>query len=295
MTQKSKQLVFFGTEDFSAKVLTKLLDAGIKFEAVITKPDLKKGRGQKLQSPAVKEVAKEYGVPVFQPNNLEEMRACIEQTSKFTALLVSFGKIIPQDIIDAFEVGIINLHPSLLPKYRGPSPIETAILNGDEITGVSIMALNAKMDAGPVYAQEVIPLTNKLNARDVYEQAIVIGSRLLIQTLPQIMAKSLTPTPQDESQATYCNLLTKAQSYLQPEIKTAEQLACQVRSFAIFPRSRFVFYDQVCIIEEASADIAPNSPLNLECADGNFLNITKLIAPSGKTMSAEAFVNGYKN
>lgn len=295
MIQKSNQLVFFGTEDYSATVLDNLLGAGIAIEAVITKPDLKKGRGQKLQAPAVKTIAENYNVTVYQPENLTQMRDAIAQTSRFGAILVSFGKIIPQDIIDSFELGIINLHPSLLPKYRGPSPIESAIYNGEQLTGVSIMTLNDKMDAGAIYAQAPIEITPTTTASQLYQQTAQLGSKLLIQILPQIIAGKLSPEPQDDTQATYCSLLTKAQGWLNPEKLSADQLVNQIRAYHVFPKSRLEIYDQVCIITNASADSQPISPLNFECADGQFLNIHQLIAPSGKTMTATAFVNGYKN
>lgn len=295
MTQKSNQLVFFGTEDYSATVLDNLLSAGITIEAVITKPDLKKGRGQKLQAPAVKTIAENYNVTVYQPENLTQMRDAIAQTSRFGAILVSFGKIIPQDIIDSFELGIINLHPSLLPKYRGPSPIESAIYNGDNLTGVSIMTLNDKMDAGAIYAQAPVEITPATTASQLYQQTAQLGSKLLIQILPQIIAGKLSPEPQDDTQATYCSLLTKAQGWLNPEKSSADQLVNQIRAYNVFPKSRLEIYDQICIITDASADIQPTSPLNFECVDGQFLNIHQLIAPSGKTMTATAFINGYKN
>ncbi len=295
MTQKSNQLVFFGTEDYSATVLDNLLSAGITIEAVITKPDLKKGRGQKLQAPAVKTIAENYNVTVYQPENLTQMRDAIAQTSRFGAILVSFGKIIPQDIIDSFELGIINLHPSLLPKYRGPSPIESAIYNGDNITGVSIMTLNDKMDAGEIYAQVPVEITPTTTASQLYQQTAQLGSKLLIQILPQIIAGKPSPEPQDDTQATYCSLLTKAQGWLNPEKSSADQLVNQIRAYNVFPKSRLEIYDQICIITNASADNQPTSPLNFECVDGQFLNIHQLIAPSGKTMTATAFINGYKN
>jgi hypothetical protein len=295
MTQKLNQLVFFGTEDYSATVLDNLLGAGIAIEAVITKPDLKKGRGQKLQAPAVKTIAESYNVTIYQPENLAQMRDAIVQTSRFGAILVSFGKIIPQDIIDSFELGIINLHPSLLPKYRGPSPIESAIYNGDNITGVSIMTLNDKMDAGAIYAQAPVKLTPVTTASQLYQQTAQLGSKLLIQILPQIIAGKLIPEPQDDTQATYCSLLTKAQGWLNPEQSSADQLVNQIRAYNVFPKSRLEIYDQICIITDASADSQPTSPLNFECVDGQFLNIHQLIAPSGKTMTATAFINGYKN
>ncbi|MDO4870916.1 MAG: methionyl-tRNA formyltransferase [Candidatus Saccharibacteria bacterium] len=295
MTQMSNQLVFFGTEDFSAAVLERLINAGLKFEAVITKPDSKKGRGQKLQAPIIKTVAQKYDITVFQPHNVAEMRQAISQTSCLAGVLVSFGKIIPQDIIDSFKFGIINLHPSLLPKYRGPSPIETALLNGDDITGITVISLNSKMDAGPIYAQEIIELTPKTTANDLYQIAINHGSNLLIQSLPRILSKNLQSVPQEESQASYCNLLTKSQSQLNPEIKTAQQLVNQIRAFQRFPKSRITIFNQNCVIVEATADDKITSPISFECVNGSYLNITQLVTPSGKIMTAKDFINGHKS
>ena len=293
MTQKLNQLVFFGTEDFSATVLDNLLSVNVPIEAVITKPDAKKGRGQKFSAPSVKTLALKHNMPVFQPSTIDEMRQAIAQTSCFGAILVSFGKIIPRDIIDSFQIGIINLHPSLLPKYRGPSPIETAILDDVKETGVSLMALNAKMDAGGIYAQTKLNLSPNITASQLYQLSAQLGSQLLIQTLPQITHRTLIPVPQDESKATYCSLLTKSQGWLQPALYTAHQLEAQIRAYQIFPRSRFTFYGQTCIIIHATVN-TQSSILSLKCADGKFLNVDKLIAPSGKIMSDIAFANGYR-
>ena len=141
-------IVFFGTEDFSLVALEALVEAGFPVEVVVTKPDMPKGRGHVLTEPLVKTFAKKHGIQVWQPAKLNDINDDIAKLNNPIGVLVSFGKIIPQKTLDLFTPGIINVHPSLLPKYRGPSPIEAAILMGDQETGVSIMRLSAQMDAG---------------------------------------------------------------------------------------------------------------------------------------------------
>ena len=135
----TNRIIFFGTEEFCAISLQALINSGFNVAAVVTKPDSKKGRGQKLVPPTVKLIAQKHNIPVWQPKRLSEITENIRQLQPVSGVLVSFGKIIPSSIIDLFSPGIINVHPSKLPTYRGPSPIESAILNGDGQTGVSLM------------------------------------------------------------------------------------------------------------------------------------------------------------
>lgn len=295
-TQTKKPLVFFGTEDFSAISLQALIDAGFNVAAIITKPDSKRGRGQKIQSPIVKEIGEKFNIPVLQPAKMNEIADFVEKMPiKPIGVLVSFGRIIPQTIIDLFDGGIINLHPSLLPKYRGPSPIESAILNGDQQTGISIMALTAKMDAGPVYYQEIIELSGSETASQLYDLCGKIGAKALTNILPAIISKKITPTLQIEEQSTYCKLLNKNDALLQPKKQTAQAAEQQIRAYEIFPRTKIEILGHNLIILDAKVESEnpENSPLVVKFSDGNFLKITKIIAPSGKAMDAISFINGY--
>ncbi len=291
MKQKSNQLVFFGTEKFSATVLEKLIKAGFLFEAVITKPDSRKGRGHKMTAPLVKTIALKHQIKVLQPENKQQLIDVTKSLKSNAAVLVSYGKIIPQPVLDHFDIGIINLHPSLLPKYRGPSPIETAIANGDQTTGVSLIKLVAAMDAGPIYAQAKYSL-DKQTASQVYQDLAILGANLMIESLPKILSGDLLATEQNSQQATYCKLLTKEQGYLKPEFFTAVELECQIRAYQIFPRSRYQFENHNCIILEATTNTKP-SELAIKAKDGKYLNILKLISPNGKIVDSKSFVNGY--
>jgi methionyl-tRNA formyltransferase len=293
MMNTSAKIVFFGTEDFSLTALTGLIEAGYSIAAVVTKPDSKKGRGQQLVAPQVKVLASRHNIPVWQPQKLGDITADIQALGPITGVLVSYGKIVPQSIIDLFSPGIINVHPSLLPKYRGPSPIESAIKNGDSVTGVSIMQLSAQMDAGPVYIAKEHPLTGTETRPELYHALADIGTNLLLETLPAIIDGSLQPTPQNEQNASYCQLLQKSDALLDPTALTAEQAERNIRAYVGFPKSKLNLLNQTVIITKAHASSQQKTPLDVQCQDGVYLCIDELIAPSGRRMDAQAFLRGY--
>lgn len=295
MTNTSNPIVFFGTEDFSLTALTGLIEAGYDIAAVITKPDSKKGRGQKLVPPSVKVVATRHNIPVWQPVKLKDVADDIRALGTPIGVLVSYGKIIPQSIIDLFTPGIVNVHPSLLPKYRGPSPIESAIKNGDDATGVSIMQLSAAMDAGPVYAAVEHPLNGNETRPELYHALADIGTNLLLETLPRVIDGSLQPTAQNDEQAIYCELLQKNDARLDLANLTATDAERLVRAHLGFPKSKVTVDGRDLIITKAHVSTQQKTPLDLVCQDGAFLSVDELIAPSGRRMSAASFLNGYNN
>ena len=287
------RIIFFGTEAFSADALRALIASNFNVVAVVTKPDQPKGRGHKLTEPLVKTIAREHDIPVWQPTKLADVAEQITSLQPVAGVLVSYGKIIPQSIIDLFTPGIINVHPSLLPRYRGPSPIEAAIMHRDNQTGVTIMQLSAAMDAGPIYAQRIIPLDHTETKPALYATLSRIGNQLLVDTLPDILSGALTPTPQNDADATYCSLLSKQDGLLDPADLTAVQAEARVRAFLGFPRTRLPLGDQTLIITRAHVSKTAETPLSVQFSDGNYLAPDELIAPSGKTMPAEAFLRGH--
>jgi methionyl-tRNA formyltransferase len=289
----SKTIIFFGTDTFSASALTALIDADYTIGAVITKPDSKSGRGQQLTAPLVKQIAENHGITVWQPTKLIDLVDNITALGDTIGVLSSYGRIVPQAIIDLFNPGIINIHPSLLPLYRGPSPIETAVMNGDTQTGVSIMKLTAEMDAGPVYAQEVYPLDGTETAPELYETLSALGGRMLIETLPSIIEGNLLPSPQANA-AIFCYLLKKEDAVLKPKEMTAIQAERQVRAFLSFPKTKLPYHDESLVITQSHvASETDAKDFVVECKDASYLVIDELIAPSGKRMSGQAFKNGY--
>lgn len=293
MTNTSNKIIFFGTENFSLVALTGLIEAGYDIAAVVTKPDSKQGRGHQLSAPVVKVLAEKHNIPVWQPEKLKDITDDIKALQPTAGVLVSYGKIIPQSTINLFTSGIINVHPSLLPKYRGPSPIESAILNGDHRTGVTIMQLSAAMDAGPIYTAKEYPLTGTESQLSLYHTLATIGTDLLLETLPRILADDLQPTPQDDSQASYCQLLTKADGQLNPQELTAAEAERRVRAYLRFPRVRLNVGEKDIIVTKAHVVQEKETDLDIECKDEKYLSIDELIGPSGKTMMGEAFLKGY--
>lgn len=294
MTRTSKPIVFFGTEDFSLTALSGLIDADYNVAAVVTKPDSKKGRGHQLAPPPVKILATQHNIPVWQPEKLRDIEKDIKSLGDPLGVLVSYGKIIPPSILDAFSPGIVNLHPSLLPRYRGPSPIEAAILHGDTSTGVSIMKLAPAMDAGPVYAAKSYPLSGTETGPQLAHALATIGTNLLLETLPSIMDGSLQPTPQDDTKASYCPLLSKKDGQLDPSACTADQAERQVRAYASFPKTTLTVGPHTVIVTKAHIVNTKITPLDLQCADGAFLSVDELIAPSGRRMRGTDFLRGYR-
>lgn len=292
---KKTPIIFFGTEDFSAVSLQKLIDEGFEIAGIITKPDSRKGRGQKLQAPKVKQIGEKFNIPVLQPQKMSEIVDFVKTFENPVGVLVSFGRIIPQEIIDLFTPAIVNVHPSLLPKYRGSSPIESAILNGDEKTGVSLMKLSKEMDAGDVYSQEEIELSKTETASDLYKTCGEIGAEMLVRDLPKIISGEIKGQKQDDSQAEYCQLLKKSDALLSQDEQTAEQAEQQIRAFEIFPKSKIKLGEHLIIVKSAKvvSSNPENSPLTLKFAEETFLKIERLITPNGKETTAESFENGY--
>lgn len=295
MKKISKPILFFGTEDFSATSLEKLITAGFNIRAVITKLDSKKGRGHKLTEPRVKTIAKKHNIPVWQPQKVTEIEENIKKIPNVAGVLVSYGKIIPKSMLALFSPGIINVHPSLLPRYRGPSPIESAILHGDEKTGISIMQLTSEMDAGPIYCQKEIPLTSKETRPELYRKLANEGADLLSQNLKAILNQDITPEPQNHRETTYCQLLKKEDGWLKPKEMTADECERRIRAFLGFPRSRLEINGHLCIVTSADVIQDSRAPLVIRCKDNTLLSIKELIAPSGKSLDADAFLRGYQS
>lgn len=291
----NRPIIFFGTEDFSVASLQALVENDFNVVAVVTKPDSLRGRGRKLTPPSVKVYAKQQGITVWQPKKISEIVDQITAIPQPIGVLVSFGKIIPQSIIDLFSPGIINVHPSLLPQYRGPSPIESAIANGDSETGVSIMQLSAKMDAGPVYSQTRHQLSNSETQSQLYELLAQEGAKELVRVLPDIITGTLKPVPQNDEQATYCQLLSKELSFIDPATVDAATIERRIRAYEVYPKVRLPFHDQTMIVTEAHVTSEPHET-TLRCQNNSYLAIDRLVSPiSGKTMVTKDYLRGLQN
>lgn len=295
MKNQSKTIVFFGTDEFSLTTLSSLVENNYKIAAVITKPDSKSGRGQKINMTPVKKYALEHSIDVWQPVKVAEVNDRIAALgSDIIGILVVYGKIIPKSTIDLFKDGIINIHPSLLPKYRGPSPIESAILNGDHKTGITIMKIDEGMDSGPICSQLVYDLNGSEDRPNLYNIFAKLGSEMLIKILPSLNDGTLVFTQQSNSEARYCKLLIKQDGYIDTTKSTAVIAERMIRAYLSYPKTKTVVKNYNIILTKAHVSDIVKSPLDIKFTDNSILSIDELIAPSGKKMSAKSFINGYK-
>lgn len=294
----SKNLVFFGNERLStgfspdgSPTLQLLINAGYTVSAVVANHEA--GTSRNARKLEIEEVAKKHNIPVLLPAKPADIKEELAAFNASVGVLVAYGRIIPQSIIDIFPKGILNIHPSLLPHYRGSTPIEQAILDGATETGVSIMQLVKKMDAGPIYAQTAISLNEGETKQALTSRLLHLGGKLLLDTLPEVLTGTATPRPQEEEFATFTSLIKKTDSTLDPT-KPALQLEREVRAFAGWPKSKTtIFGHLVTILQSRVVEPEQGGALILPCKD-SFLEIEMLVAPSGRTISGADFIRGYK-
>lgn len=230
------KIVFMGTPEFAAPILEGLIDGGFTIAAVYTKPDKAKGRGQELSISVIKKLALAHNLPIHQPATLrspEEARKLAELGPDM-AVVAAYGLILPPEVLAVPVHGCLNVHPSLLPKYRGPSPVSTAIMNGDDRTGVTIMLLDEGTDTGPVLAQNEEPILPEDTTGSLTEKLALAGAHLLLETMPKWVCGEIRPVPQDPSQATYSKTLCKEDGEIDWR-RDAESIVRQVRALLPWP------------------------------------------------------------
>lgn len=293
------KVVYFGTEDISLPTLQALIDSDqYEVVGVVTKPDSARGRGHSMDSPAVAKLAKQHDITCLQPERLRDVTELLKSLQSDVGALVSYGKIIPQDIIDIFPHGIVNFHPSMLPVYRGPSPIETAIMHGDSFTGLTLMALSKDMDAGDIYYQEKVAIGPDDTTEQLYERFGRRGAELMVDKLHQIVDGQIAGTPQDDNLAIYCHMITKDDGRLRPDVMTARECYNHLRALSQWPKCRLCVAGHEVIVTKAKPldnfqgdswpDIVP-------CRDNSALQIIEIVNPkSGRHMSVTDYLNGLR-
>jgi methionyl-tRNA formyltransferase len=306
MKKTSKTVLFFGNERLATGVtsqvvtLRALLAAGYEVPAVIVAQN-ETGPSRRRRELEIAAVAKQHGIAMLSPDDLKSAKDQLARFNALAAVLAAYGKIVPQVILDLFPQGIINIHPSLLPQHRGPTPIENVILSGASETGVSLIRLDAEMDTGPIYDQKTLALTGNETKQELADRAAAAGSDMLIEHLPAILDGSLQPSPQDESGAGYDRLITKDDGRLDWQ-KPAVELEREVRAFAGWPRSRARLGPADVIV--TATHVAPgggepgklsiiDKKVAVQTSDG-VLVIDSLTPAGKKEMSSTAFLAGYE-
>ena len=299
------RIVFMGTPDFAVPSLNQLIQDGHEIVGVYTQPDKPKNRGMKLTPPPVKVVALEHDLPVFQPKTLKDEAVQQELAALAPELIVvaAYGKLLPKAVLELPEKGCINVHSSLLPKYRGAAPINWAMLNGDTETGVSIMYMAEELDAGDVILTAKTPIDPEEDLPSLWDRLAKVGAEALAEALPLLAAGTAPRTPQDSTQATFAPMLSRELSPID-WTKPMAAIRNQVRGLIPWPCAtaelagqRFKIYKTAV---GTATDKTPGTLLSagkkgieVACGDGQSLWITELQAEGGKRMSAAAYLLGH--
>lgn len=306
MQPTSKTILYFGNERLAsglgtdAPALRGLIDAGYTVAAVVIAQH-EQAKSRQTRTLEVAEIATQHGIPVLALPSLKGAEEQLESFGAEAAVLAAYGKMVPKSIIDIFPRGIINIHPSLLPLHRGSTPIESAITDSDSETGVSLMQLVPKMDAGPVYVQAKIPLNGNETKASLAAQLNEMGAQMLLDHLPAILSGTLQPIQQDERKATTDQQLSKSDGVLDFD-QPAEHLVRQVRAYGGWPRSHCHICTTPVIVTAAHAADGTGATgalwvidkqLGFYCSEGMFV-IDCLIPAGKKEMSAHDFLLGYQ-
>ncbi len=295
-----KRIIFAGTPDFAAIHLKALLDAGIRPVAVYTQPDRPAGRGHKLCPSDVKVVATEAGIEVFTPENFknEEDLAKFESLNADLCIVVAYGIILPQRVLDAPKLGCINVHGSILPKYRGAAPIQRALLDGESETGISIMKVGLKLDAGDVYTVATTKITDTDTSGTLFDRLASLGAKTLIEVLPSILDGSAKATPQDESLVTYAKKISKEEAAISFD-EDAKVVSRTIRGLSPWPVATAVLDDVKyklfeCSVVDEDSSLEPGSivscdkeGINVACRSGQVKLITIQAPGKGKVKASD--------
>jgi len=309
MVNNKVKIIFIGTSEFGAIILEKLVTSTNKPFLVISAPDKAVGRKQIVTPPPVATLAKKHKILVVQPERISDSSDEIKRLSPDLIILAAYGQIIPENILVAPKYGSINVHPSLLPLWRGSSPIQHAILNGDKKTGVTIMKMTTKLDAGPILFQKEIEMTGEEYFQELHDKLAKLGAELLNEAILKIFSGKISVRPQDDSKATYAKILKKEDGKIDWR-KPAEVLERRIRALYPWPGSYAIFNDgtksiKIKILKARTLKspdkkkypfgkvlIVPQNEIGVQCGK-DFLTIERLQMEGKKEMAAEDFLRGH--
>lgn len=299
------RVVFMGTPEFSVQTLEALLEKH-NVVGVFTQPDKPSGRGKKLTAPPVKQVATHHGLKIYQPDRIktDSWVEVLKDLSPDVIVVVAYGQILSKEILEIPRLGCVNVHASLLPKYRGAAPINWAIVNGETESGVTTMQMDEGLDTGDMLLKESVPITAEMNAQMLHDALATLGAKLLIKTLDQFEKNGITPTPQDSDLSSYAPMLSKDVSKLD-WTETAKQIVDKVRGFDPWPVAHTTWQGKMLKIFKASVsecldeNLLPGRVVDLTkeaivvSAGHSAVAVKEIQWGSGKRMPVEAFLLGH--
>lgn len=298
-------IVYMGTPDFAVPALEKLIEAGHKIMAVVTQPDRQRGRGKEVLYSPVKECALKYGIPVFQPAKIKAPEA-VEQLRSYHAdifVAAAFGQILSKEILEMPRYGCVNIHASLLPKYRGAAPIQWAVINGEDKTGVTIMQMDEGLDTGDILTQREILIAQEETGESLFEKLSILGAELLVETLDGIWRGEVVKRKQDASLSTYARMLKKEDGRIDWS-RPSKQIEQQIRGMNSWPSAYTMWNGKTLKIWKAQWNQsvhahAPGTILTVEkesvsiaCGEG-VIRIMELQLEGKKRMAVKDFLLGY--
>lgn len=294
------RLAFMGTPDFSCSVLKALIDSSHEVVCVYSQPPKRAGRGKNLRPTPVHQMAEEAGIEVRTPKSLkaEDIQADFAALDLDIAVVVAYGLLLPKAILQAPTYGCLNLHASLLPRWRGAAPIQRAIMAGDTQTGVGIMQMAEGLDTGDVLAETNLPITEKTTAGSLHDELALVGSALMVETLGKIGGDQIAPVIQSEDGVTYASKIDKAEAVINWS-KTAKELSCHIRGLSPFPGAyfehqgtRIKVLNVEIVVGNGLAGEMLDDDLMIACGEGA-LKLTLLQRAGKSPMTAKVFLNGY--
>ena len=301
------RIVFMGTPDFAAASLKKLIEEKFEIAGVFTQPDKPRGRGMEMSFSPVKELALAHALPVFQPEKMRDGAALqiVKELQPDIMVVVAYGRILPDDLLAVPKYGAVNVHGSLLPKYRGAAPIQWAVLNGDQKSGVTTMYLAHDMDAGDIIYREETAIGEFETAGELFDRLMEMGADLLVRTLRDIEAGTAPRIPQDHEQASYCKMLDKSICPIDWN-RTPREIVKHIYGLQPWPVATMELDGKTLRVfaagyTERSTGKMPGSIVRADeegiavaCADGRCVLITELQAPGKKRMKAAEFLRGHR-
>lgn len=303
---KIKNIIFMGTPEFAVPSLQALLTHGENIVAVICQPDRPKGRGRKVQPPPIKMLAEQHGIPVLQPTKIrtEEFHTTLRNYKPDLFIVTAYGRILPESLLSLPPLGTINVHGSLLPKYRGAAPVQRAILNGNEQTGITIMQMDAGMDTGDILLPQTLAIAPDDTSTSLAIKMSALGGRLLVQALDLLREDKLPPTAQNNDFATDAPMLTKDEAPIDWQ-NSAKQISCQIRGLDPWPKATTTLGGKWLrpfkpVVIETQHEAKPGTILGvakqgIDVATGDgVLRFAEIQFEGKKRMGVDAFILGFE-